>query len=168
MLRSVLFGGASSMGSPSLPAIITGMSAFILYTASTLTLRRSATFHVYHVALFWIAFALISASTLLGPVAEGTVDSPLRLFIAVTMPLLPAVHATWALAVWMHPSEARSNDLKSYGTILWASWLIPFSTGLCLGFLGSCLSDIPALALCTTVILALSLCLRNAGSRQDA
>ena len=86
------------MGSPSLPAMITGMSAFILYTASTLTLRRSATFHAYHVALFWIAFALISASTLLGPVAEGAVDSPLRLFIAVTMPLLPAVHATWALA----------------------------------------------------------------------
>ncbi len=59
-----------------MPAIITGMSAFILYTASTLTLRRNATFHAYHVALFWIAFALISASTLLGPVAEGTVDSP--------------------------------------------------------------------------------------------
>ena len=52
------------------------MSAFILYTASPLTLRRNATFHAYHVALFWIAFALISASTLLGPVAEGTVDSP--------------------------------------------------------------------------------------------
>ena len=148
------------MGSPSLPAMITGMSAFILYTASTLTLRRSATFHAYHVALFWIAFALISASTL---------DSPLRLFIAVTMPLLPAVHATWALAVWMHPSEARSNDLKSFGTILWASWLILHLTGLFLGFANFRLGDIPALALSTMAVLAILLCLRDSGhSHQNA
>ena len=157
------------MGSPSLPAMIAGMSAFILYTASTLTLRRSATFHAYHVALFWIAFAMISASTLLGPVAEGTVDSPLRLFIAVTMPLLPAVHATWALAVWMHPSEARSNDLKSFGTILWASWLILHLTGLFLGFANFRLGDIPALALSTMAVLAILLCFRDSGhSHQNA
>ena len=153
MLRSVLFGGG----------FIYGFTFIAGDDCRHVGFHPLYRFHAYHVALFWIAFALISASTLLGPVAEGTVDSPLRLFIAVTMPLLPAVHATWALAVWMHPSEARSNDLKSFGTIPWASWLILHLTGLFLGFANFRLGDIPALALSTMAVLAILLCFRDSG-----
>jgi hypothetical protein len=154
------------MDSPSWLALLCCMTAFILYTASSLSVRRSRTLHALQAASFWAAFALILASTLAGPIAEGTLDSPLRISIAILLVLLPAISAFWTQAAWMHHSDIER--LKTFCMLLWGIWLIPFSTGLCLGFLGSCLSDIPALALCTTVILALSLCLRNAGSRQDA
>lgn len=154
------------MGSPSWLALLYCMTAFILYTASSLSVRRSRTLHALQAASFWAAFALILASTLAGPIADGTLDTPLRITITALMMLLPAMSAIWTQAVWARQRDLES--LKTYIMLLWGIWLIPFSTGLCLGFLGSCLSDIPALALCTTVILALSLCLRNAGSRQDA
>ncbi len=154
------------MDSPSWLALLCGMTAFILYTASAFSVRRSSSLHASQVASFWAAFVLISASTVAGPIADGTLGTPLRITIAALMMLLPAMSAIWTQVVWARRRDLES--LKTYIMLLWGIWLIPFSTGLCLGFLGSRLSDIPALALCTTVILAISLCFRDAGSRQGA
>jgi uncharacterized repeat protein (TIGR03987 family) len=156
------------MDLPSWPALAAGISAFILYTASTLSLRRSDTVHAPQVLLFWAAFALISASTLLGPVAEGTLDSPTRVFVAASLQLLPAIHAVWALAVYIRRSDALSKSLRTFGMLLWILWLIPFFAGLFLGFAGSRLGDIPTLALCTLAVVAVMLCFRDMEFRKKA
>ncbi len=153
--------GASYMGYPALPALVTGMSAFILYSISALSLRRSATLHAYQVALFWIAFALICASTVLGPMADGTLCTGLRIFVAASLLLLPAIHAVWALSIWVQHRYDHPGNLKTFGTLLWALWLIPYFTALFFGFVGSRLGDIPSFALSTVAVLALMLCLRD-------
>lgn len=153
------------MDSPSLPALLTGVSAFILYTASTLSLRRGGQLHAYHVAAFCLAFALILASTMLGPLAAGTFDTPLRIFIAVSMLSLPAIHAIWALAAWSRHSERLVEGLRSVGTLLWALWLIPYFAALFFLFAGR-IGDIPLFALSTMTVLALLLCLRGSETGQ--
>ena len=168
ILFNAPFCGGVSMDLPSWPALATGMSAFILYSASTYSLHRSGTLHAYQVLLLWASFALISASTLLGPVAEGTLDSPIRIFVAASMQLLPAVHALWALAVYVRRSDTLSKSLRTFGMLLWILWLIPFCAGLFLGFAGSRLGDIPTLALCTMAVVAVMLCFRDMEFRKKA
>lgn len=117
-----------------LGAIISVLSAFILYTIGIWSSRLQRKIKKWHVILLWLGLLCDAMGTILMmKLAKGELTLNFHSFTGVLGIILMLFNAGWATVVIKRGDENSRVNFQKFSILVWFIWLIPFISGGMIG-----------------------------------
>jgi len=130
----MLLGGGRLMPPLVKAAALLMVLALALYSTGVWATFLAKRLRLWHLCFFWGGFLADSAGThLMRRLAGGFHWAPHSVTGAAAL-LLMLMHALWASMLLLRPDAARVRNFHRLSVTVWAVWLIPFVSGLWLGY----------------------------------
>jgi len=105
-------------------------SALVFYSIGVWSERLAGRLLAWHLAFFWAGLILDASGTgIMFEMARETTWS-LHGFTGLAAIVLMLIHALWATVVLARKHERAIVRFHRFSVVVWAIWLIPYSTGL--------------------------------------
>lgn len=115
-------------------AIVFITLALVFYTVGVWSEKVQRLLRPWHVAVFWAGFACDTVGTvLMGLLSERSNLLNFHALTGMLAILLMGVHAVWATAVVVRKNETMMHTFHRFSLVVWATWLIPYLSGLFVG-----------------------------------
>lgn len=113
-------------------AIVSIISALILYSIGVWSERFAGVLKAWHLAFFWLGFiADTTGTTMMGEIA-GHFQFNIHGITGILAIVLMLVHAVWASVVLWKKDDRAAHNFHKFSVFVWTVWLIPFITGFIL------------------------------------
>ena len=104
--------------------------ALVAYTVGVWGERLAGRLLARHLAFFWAGLASDTSGTgIMFEMAKGGAWS-LHGLTGLAAIVLMLIHALWATVVLVRNEEKAIVNFHRFSVVVWAIWLIPYSTGL--------------------------------------
>lgn len=113
-------------------AVITILTAAIIYTIAVFAERRARALKPWHVALFWAGLVFDTIGTTLMSEIAGGFKFNVHGALGVLAIVLMLVHATWATVVLVLKREGLVRNFHHFSLTVWALWMVSLVTGFVL------------------------------------
>jgi uncharacterized repeat protein (TIGR03987 family) len=110
------------------------VAALIFYTIGVWSERLAGRLKAWHLVFFWLGLATdMAGTTLMGKIAGGINLNfhGITGLVAITLML---VHTLWATVVLLRQVERAIVSFHKFSVFVWTVWLVPFVSGVILGF----------------------------------
>lgn len=115
-------------------AMLLMTAALTFYSVGVWSERLAARLERWHVGLFWLGFLSDTTGTEVMRRLAGGFEPGLHTATGAVALLLMLAHATWATGVLLHRNERAILTFHRVSIFVWTVWLLPFVTGMILGF----------------------------------
>jgi uncharacterized repeat protein (TIGR03987 family) len=115
-------------------AVLLMIAALSLYSIGVWATFLAKRLRPWHAVFFWLGFLADTAGTDLMRRLAGGLHWSLHTATGVVALLLMLVHAAWATSVLVRREETALKSFHRISITVWTLWLIPFVTGLLLGY----------------------------------
>jgi len=113
-------------------AVVSILTAAIVYTVAVFAEHRSGVLRPWHLALFWLGLIFdTTGTTLMGDIA-GKVMFNIHAVLGALAIVLMLVHAGWATIAIVFKQEAVLRKFHSFSISVWGLWMISLVTGFAL------------------------------------
>lgn len=113
-------------------AVVTILSAAILYTIAVFAEQLSSVLKPWHLALFWVGFIFDTTGTTLMSQVAGGFRVNLHGVLGVAAIVLMLVHSVWATAAIVLKQEPMLKEFHRFSRVVWALWMVTLISGLAL------------------------------------
>lgn len=111
-------------------AIVLITSALVCYTIAVWSQWLAGHLRGWHVVFFWLGLVFDASGTyLMVRMAGGGLVLNLHTVTGAAAFVLMAIQTLWATRVWLGRDESGLARFRRASLLVWALWLIPFSTG---------------------------------------
>lgn len=111
-------------------AIVSIVSALVLYTIGVWSERFAGKLKPWHTALFWAGLVFDTTGTTLMGTLAGRMEFNLDGITGVLAIVLMFCHAIWAAVVLITKQENAIRNFHKFSTVVWLIWLVPFLSGM--------------------------------------
>jgi uncharacterized repeat protein (TIGR03987 family) len=115
-------------------AVALMFAAFACYSFGVWAVVITKHLRPWHAGLFWTGFLLDTTGTELMRQLSGGFQWNLHTVTGAAALLLMLTHALWATLVLARRDERALRTFHGLSITVWGIWLIPFVTGLILGY----------------------------------
>ena len=115
-------------------AVILMMAAFCLYSVGVWATFFARRLKPWPLAFFWLGFLADTSGTELMRRLAGGLHWNLHTATGAAALFLMLAHATWATVVLVRGQESAVRSFHRISVTVWLLWLIPFVSGLILGY----------------------------------
>ncbi len=110
-------------------AVVTILSAAVLYTVAVFAERKAGTLKPWHLALFWAGLvADTTATTLMGGLAGGFKFN-VHGILGVLAIALMLIHALWATIALIQGKPSVLANFHRFSIVVWGLWMASLVTG---------------------------------------
>jgi uncharacterized repeat protein (TIGR03987 family) len=110
-------------------AVVTMLSAAILYTIAVFAEQLSGVLKPWHLALFWVGFVFDTTGTTLMSQVAGGFRVNLHGVLGAAAILLMLVHSLWATTAIALKQERVLKEFHRFSRLVWLLWMITLVTG---------------------------------------
>jgi uncharacterized repeat protein (TIGR03987 family) len=113
-------------------AVVTIMTAAIIYTIAVFSERSSGVLKPWHLALFWLGLVFDTTGTTLMSDIAGGFKLNIHGALGVTAIVLMLGHALWATVAITFKQEGVLRKFHTFSIHVWALWMISLVSGMVL------------------------------------
>lgn len=113
-------------------AVISILTAAVIYTIAVFAEARSRELKPWHLALFWAGLVFDTIGTTLMSDIAGGFELNVHGVLGVLAIVLMLVHATWATVVLLLKRDTLVRNFHHFSLTVWALWMVSLVTGFVL------------------------------------
>ena len=113
-------------------AVVTILTAAVIYTIAVFAERRSGVLKPWHLALFWIGLVFDTTGTTLMSQIAGGFQLNIHGVLGVTAIALMLFHAAWATIAITFKQQNVLNKFHTFSIHVWALWMVSLVSGMVL------------------------------------
>lgn len=113
-------------------AVVTILSAAVLYSIAVFAEARSHQLKPWHLALFWLGLVFDTTGTTLMSRIAGGFELNVHGALGVIAIVLMLVHAGWATIVLLMGREKWLRNFHHFSLTVWSLWMVALVTGFVL------------------------------------
>lgn len=113
-------------------AIVSILTAAVLYTIAVFSEQRSGVLRPWHLGLFWLGLVFDTIGTTLMSDIAGGFELNLHGALGALAIALMLIHAVWATIAIVFKQEAVLAKFHTFSTHVWGLWMLSLVSGLLL------------------------------------
>lgn len=117
-------------------AVVTILSAAIIYTIAVFAEQRSGVLKPWHLALFWLGLVFDTTGTTLMSKIAGGFELNIHGVLGVMAIVLMLVHAGWATVAITFKQQSVLRNFHTFSTHVWGLWMLSLVSGFVLAIPG--------------------------------
>jgi uncharacterized repeat protein (TIGR03987 family) len=120
------------MSSTLVIAVISILTAAVVYTIAVFSEQRSGVLKPWHLALFWVGLVFDTIGTTLMSDIAGGFKLNIHGALGALAILLMLVHAGWATIAIVFKQEGVLRKFHTFSTHVWGLWMLSLVSGIVL------------------------------------
>ena len=117
-------------------AVVTILTAAVVYTIAVFAEQRSGVLKPWHLALFWLGLIFDTTGTTLMSKIAGGFEFNIHGVLGVAAIVLMLVHAGWATIAITFKQESVLKNFHTFSTHVWGLWMVSLVSGFVLAIPG--------------------------------
>jgi uncharacterized repeat protein (TIGR03987 family) len=113
-------------------AVISILTAAVIYTVAVFAEQRSGVLKPWHLALFWLGLIFDTIGTTLMSQLAGGWQLNIHGVLGVTAIVLMLVHSAWATIAITFKQQSVLKKFHTFSVAVWSLWMISLVTGFAL------------------------------------
>jgi uncharacterized repeat protein (TIGR03987 family) len=115
-------------------AVVTILTAAVIYTIAVFAEQRSGVLKPWHLALFWLGLVFDTTGTTLMSDIAGGWKLNIHGALGVLAIVLMLIHAGWATIALVFKQEAVLSKFHTFSVHVWGLWMASLVSGIALNF----------------------------------